>query len=142
MKPEETQRDSESWYGRIKSGQIRCCPVEGCGGKLVHDDMVTWYSCEKCEWNDEFQDIQDYGWQEPKKGWPRIARTCVVCGASNDGTSMPMIEQIQCSVHPKGHVVCRWKMDDHKHMVKCECSASMIYRAVEKKCTIDLAQKR
>jgi hypothetical protein len=66
----------------------------------------------------------------------------VVCGASNDGTSMPMIEQIQCSVHPKGHVVCRWKMDDHKHMVKCECSASMIYRAVEKKCTIDLAQKR
>lgn len=142
MKPEETQRDPESWYGRIKSGHLKCCPVEGCGGKLVHDDMVTWYSCEKCEWNDEFQDLQDMGHQEPTKGWPKVTRTCAVCGASNDGTSMPMIEQIPCSLHPSGHIVCRWKMDADKHMVKCECSANLVYQAVKTICTIGLAQKR
>lgn len=142
MKPEETRRDPETWYGRIKSGQIKCCPVDGCGGNLVHSDMVTWYECERCEWNDEFQDMQDFGWQEPRKGWPRITRTCVACGASNDGTSMPMIEWIQCSVHPKGHVVCRWKMDADKHVVQCECSAKIIQHGLEKTCAIGLAHER
>ena len=137
MKPEETQRDPESWYGRIKSGQIKCCPVEGCGGNLVHNDMVTWYECQTCEWNDEFQDLQDMGYQEPTKGWPLKTRTCVICGAANNGTTMPMIELASCLKHPAGHCICRWKLDGAGHVIECECSKGLVDTSKFKKCPLD-----
>lgn len=137
MKPEETCRDPEGWYGRIKSGQLQHCPVEGCGGKLVHNDMVTWYECETCEWNDEFQDLQDLGYQDPYKGWPKMTRACVVCRTTSDGTAMPMIEMTRCRIHPSGHFICRWRLDADGHVVECGCSKGLVVTAEFKKCPVD-----
>lgn len=136
MKPEETRRDPESWYGRIKSGRIQRCPVEGCGGKLVHNDMVTWYECETCGWTDEFQDLQDMGYQEPTKGWPRVTRICVVCGAASDGTAMPMVELVKCPTHNAGHFLCRWRQDEQGHMVECVCGKGNVELSEARKCPV------
>lgn len=137
MKPEETCRDPKSWYGRIKSGEIKVCPVEACGGTLVHEDMFTWYECETCGWNDEFQDLQDLGYHEPHPGWPRATRVCAVCGAKSDGSAMPMIEAVRCPVHPQGHFICRWRFDDDRHVVECVCSAGNVDTGVAKYCPIE-----
>jgi hypothetical protein len=136
LKPEETCRDQKSWYGRIKSGEIKVCPVTDCGGKLVHSDMWTWYECEKCEWNDEFQDLQDMGYQEPHEGWPRVTRTCAVCKATSDGSAMPMIELVKCPTHNTGHFLCRWYQDDQGHMVECVCSKGNVGLSEARKCPV------
>lgn len=126
MKPEDTHRDPESWYGRIKSGKVKVCPVEACGGKLVHNDTFTFYECEECGWADEFQDLQDMGWAEARAGWPRVTRTCVVCQARSDGGTMPTIEFLHCPSHVKGHMICRWRLDDEKYVVECDCSKGLV----------------
>lgn len=114
--------------------------MDGCGGKLVHDDLVTWYSCEKCEWNDEFQDLQDMGYQEPHPGWPRITRTCIVCKAQTDGSTMPMIESVSCPIHPEGHVICRWSLDAAGHVVERACSAGNVDTGALKVCVLNGAK--
>lgn len=136
MKPEETCRDPKTWYGRIKSGALKVCPVDACGGQLVHNDMFTFYECETCGWVDEFQDLQDMGWQRPTPGWPRATRTCVVCKAQSDGSEMPMIEAVRCPIHPEGHFICRWRQDDAGHIVGCSCSAGNVDTGVLKVCAL------
>lgn len=137
LKPEETVRNTKGWYGLIKNGAIKACPVEGCGGKLVHEDMFTWYECETCGWTDEFQDLQDLGYQEPTPGWPKTTRTCAICGARSDGSSMPMVEAVRCPIHPDGHFICRWRLDDDGHMVECACSAGNVGTATLKVCPLN-----
>lgn len=98
--------------------------------------MFTFYECEACGWADEFQDLQDMGYQEPRPGWPRTTRTCAVCKAHTDGSAMPTIEAVRCPVHPDGHFICRWRQDDAGHMVECACSAGKVTLSELKVCTL------
>lgn len=142
QKPEETSRAHKCWYIRIKDGEVKSCPVESCGGTLAHDGFVTQYQCEACGWTDELQDLQDMGYQKPRPGWPRVTRTCAVCGAKGDGSAMPMIEFFRCQIHPEAHFLCRWRLDVDGHVVECACSAGKVTLGKMKVCSLGNAEER
>lgn len=100
---------TRNWYARIKDGEVKVCPVAGCGGHLTHWEppLPAMYECSRCGWTDEMQDFADLGWANQGPGWPTVVRRCALCGATSDGTAPPSVEFVHCACREGSHAVCR-----------------------------------
>lgn len=100
-----------TWFAKVRDGRVTVCPV--CKGKLVpynplESKYPIWFECVDCEWNDEIQDLCDFGHYTPRKGWPLVIRKCVLCGAESDGMELPSVELTNCRCGGE-HTVCNMR---------------------------------